>query len=325
MLLFIKRLFVFTIVAVFVYAIMFGILFELRFHGIPFIYSASQGNVFEGGVTYKKFREFNKNDKYDIIILGSSHAYRGYNPVIFERYGYKIYNLGSRSQSMMGSYVIAKNYISSKNCNTVIIDVYDRIFKTTSIESISDMVQNLSSDKAATEVCARSNDPRAINLFTLRMYCKLASPLNNDTDRLYKGFQPAEGQLHLPGSPKSPIYETNRQSIRYFKKLVEYLHSQGIHIVVAEHPLPLVYTIYPLSHQQFIKDISPVLLKYSIPFYDYTYESTMNGIQYFSDENHLAWRGVEKYNTHLIHRLIKDGILVNKSMKPKPEESVHLN
>jgi hypothetical protein len=314
----------FSITAILIYILLFGLLFFLRIHGVPLIYSASQGNVFEGGVTYKKFREFNKDEKYDVIILGSSHAYRGYNPGIFEQYGLKMYNLGSRSQSMIGSYVIARNYISSENCKTVIIDVYDRIFKSTSIESISDMVQNLSSDAAAFSICSRSNDPRSINLFTLRMFSKFSDPLNLDTAGIYKGFQGATGQLRLPGNPNSPWYESNNQSIRYFNKLIRYLYSQRIKVIVAEHPLPGVYPIVPVSHQKFVDDITPVMKKYNVPFYDFMYDTTMTGIQYFSDENHLSWRGVNKYNHSLISRLIEDGHLtVSDDMKHLNNEAVN--
>src|SRR5690349_21248823 len=158
----IRTLLIFMLTSFVAYLAMFSILYFIRVGNVPIIFRSTQGNVFEGGLTYKKFREFNTEEKFDIIVLGSSHAYRGYDPKIFESYGYKMYNLGSSAQSLLASYVIARNYIKRDNCRTVIIDLYDRIFKHSSIESLSDVTQNISSDKAAAEICWRSQDLRAI-------------------------------------------------------------------------------------------------------------------------------------------------------------------
>jgi hypothetical protein len=57
-----------------VYLIKFAVLFMIAPGGIPMIYRTSPGNVWEGGGTYVKFREFNPTEKWDVVILGSSHA-----------------------------------------------------------------------------------------------------------------------------------------------------------------------------------------------------------------------------------------------------------
>ncbi|MEP7262888.1 MAG: hypothetical protein ABI772_00245 [Bacteroidota bacterium] len=309
----IKKIFLFGLLALSIYIIMFGALYFIRIGNVPLVYRSTQGNVFKGGLTYKKFKEFNPAEKYDIIVLGSSHAYRGYDPEIFASYGYKIYNLGSSAQSLLSSYVIARNYINRDNCNTVIIDLYDRIFRYSSIESLSDITQNVSSDKAAAELCLRSKDLRAINMFTLRMFCKFDKPLNNDTLNLMSGFQASNNQLVLPGNPKDPDYTSNKETLNSFTKLIHYLNNQGIHIILAEHPLPEVYTISESKHSRFVTDINKIIKPYNIKWYDLMRDSTMTGIQYYADENHLNYRGVKKYNHKLIELLIKDQQLPPKS------------
>lgn len=301
-----KKIFLFGLLAIGVYIIMFSILYFIRVGNVPLLYRSTQGNVFKGGLTYKKFKEFNPNEKYDIIVLGSSHAYRGYDPEIFASYGYKIYNLGSSAQSLLSSYVIARNYIKKENCNTVIIDLYDRIFRYSSVESLSDVTQNISSDKAAAELCIRSKDLRAINMFTLRMFSKLDYPLNNDTLNLINGFQASNNQLTLPGNPKDPDYNSNKETLHSFAKLIHYLNKEGIHVILAEHPLPEVYTISESKHSRFVTDINKIIKPYNIKWYDLMRDSTMTGIQYYADENHLNYRGVKKYNHKLIELLIKD-------------------
>ena len=172
-------LFIFS--TIIVYFIVFALLFFIRISNIPLIYRATQANVWEGGGTYVKTREFNPNEKHDIIIIGSSHAYRGYDPRIFRKYGYNSYNLGTSDQNMLCTYFLTKNYINHTNCKMVILDLYDRIFAQSTLESNSDLIQNISSDKAALEISMATKDIRTINMFTLRMFSKFSSPLDHDT------------------------------------------------------------------------------------------------------------------------------------------------
>lgn len=303
---FITRLFAFTLSASIVYLVVFGILYMVRANNVPLVFRATQGQVFEGGITYKKFRDFNPTEKYDVIVLGSSHAYRGYDPEIFNQYGLSMYNLGSSNQSIMASYFIASNYINRHNCKTVILDVYDRVFKQESIEPLSDIIQNITSEKVARQIAFASKDIRAVNMLTLRFYNKFSVPLNIDTLGIDRGFIPYTTQLSLPDRPKELEYATNKKSLRFFKKLIAYLHQQGIKVIITEHPLPLVYSITKENHELFKADIIPIMSTYKVPFYDYLYDSSMTGIQYFSDENHLSLRGIKKYNNKLLSDLVKD-------------------
>ncbi len=304
-----KNILLFGLIALTSYITLFSVLYFIRIGNVPLVYRTTQGNVFKGGLTYKKFQDFDKNEKYDIIILGSSHAYRGYDPVIFESYGYKIYNLGTSAQTLLSSYVIARNYINKNNCGTVIIDLYDRIFKKKGVESLSDVSQNIESDVAAAELCMRSGDLRAVNMFTLRMFCKLDEPLNSDTLYLNNGFQASNKQLTLPGHPTDADYVSNKETLHYFAKLIRYLHSEGIRVILAEHPLPYIYSIPEDKHAVFKNDINKITAGYNIPWYDFMNDSSMTEIANFADENHLNYRGVQEYNHKLIKAMQKDGAL----------------
>src|SRR5207302_4229078 len=108
-------------------------------------------------------------------------AYQGYDPRIFQEFAFKTYNLGTSDQKLMCSYFLIKNYINHNNCKLVMFDLYDRVFSQSNIESHSDMIQNIPSDKAALEIAYASKDLRAINMFTLRLFNKITQPLDSDT------------------------------------------------------------------------------------------------------------------------------------------------
>jgi hypothetical protein len=298
----------FMITALSVYLILFAILFFIAPGGIPLIYRTSKGNVWEGGGTYVKFREFNCNEKWDIVILGSSHAYRGYDPRIFAEKGYKTFNLGTSDQNMMCSYYIAKNYLNRSNCRMVILDLYDRVFTQQNLESMSDVVHNITSDKAAFQVAMSSRDIRGLNMFTLRQFNKLRPPLNTDTAGFIRGFFPTNTYLTPPAKKRIVwTYHTNKFQIDYLRKLIEYLQSEGIQLVLAEHPMPAPYT--PQDHKLFVSDIQKIADEYQVPYLDYMKDSSMTGIRYFADETHLNVEGVTAYNNKLINDMISGKLL----------------
>ncbi len=304
---FISRCLLFFLSTLAVYLVVFAVLFFIKIGGTPLVYRATQGNFLKGGGTYIKTHNFNTQEKYDVIIVGSSHAYRGYDPRIFKEYGFNAYNLGTSDQKPMCSYFLIKNYINHNNCKLVIFDLYDRVFSQSNIESMSDMIQNIPSDKAALQLSLASNDVRAINMFTLRIFNKIADPINPDTLGYIKGYLPTEKLLELPPKRRIYTYETNHEGLKYLEKTIRYLKKEGVKIVMTEHTLPIVAPA--VRHDAFRKDIYKVLNKYNVGWLDYTTDSTMNNVKYFADESHLNVKGVYKYNHRLINDLIKANLL----------------
>lgn len=304
---FFKHCLYFLFTSIMVYLAVFAILFFIRIGNTPLVYRATQGNVWKGGGTYVKTHEFKTNEMHDIVIVGSSHAYRGYDPRIFGEYGFNTYNLGTSDQKLMCSYYLIKNYINHNNCKLLILDLYDRVFSQSNIESHSDMIQNIPSDKAALQISLASKDLRAINMFTLRLFNKISKPLDSDTLGYIKGYLPTKKQLRLPAKKRDYTYKTNDEALQYLDKILGYLKQEGVKVVMTEHALP---TVSPApDHAQFRKDVFHILDKYNVPWFDYTTDSSMTEIQYFADESHLNIKGVYKYNHRLINDLIRANIL----------------
>ena len=66
-----------------------------------------------GGQELKMMRDLTSNQtKYDAIVLGSSHAYRGYDPRIFEQVGINLFNMQSQFLSI-GKKVDELSYFKS--------------------------------------------------------------------------------------------------------------------------------------------------------------------------------------------------------------------
>jgi len=59
-----------------------------------------------GGHMYSRLQDIHRTSNIDILILGSSHAYRGYDPRIFNKHGFSMFNLGSSAQSPIQTKVL---------------------------------------------------------------------------------------------------------------------------------------------------------------------------------------------------------------------------
>lgn len=302
---------VFCAVTVVVYLALFALLFFVRPSGIPLVYRATQGNLSEGGGTWLKLHQFDKNKKWDVIVLGSSHAYRGYDPTVFSKHGLELYNLGTSNQHMMCTYYIAKNNLTPQNCKLVIVDIYDRVFMNEMIESMSDIIQNAPDDKTALEIALATPDIRAINMFTLRLFNKTSSPLNHDTLGYVRGYQVVKQYLSpakVNHQRTQLRYKSNPRQLHYFDRLLAYLNEQRIPVLVVEHPLPAIYTVK--DHQRFLADIQPILQKHGVTMLDYTHDPDFtHQLRYFCDENHLNHLGVPKFNERLLQDLVQRGVV----------------
>ena len=58
------------------------------------------------GYLYSRIKEIRTAKNTDLLFLGSSKAYRGFDPRIFEAAGYRSFNLGSSNQTPIQTYLL---------------------------------------------------------------------------------------------------------------------------------------------------------------------------------------------------------------------------
>ncbi|NNC85789.1 MAG: hypothetical protein HKN75_06875, partial [Bacteroidia bacterium] len=184
----ILNIILFTTLTAVVYSIMVFILFKIPMGGTPFLYRTTHGLQWKGGPGLRVFENFDKTEKRDIIVIGTSHAYRGYNPEIFLEHGLKMRALATSSQSLKSSYVVAKSLLNKENCDIVIIDLYERIFSSTSLESTADLVQHLPDNRSALAMAWEAKDIRAVNMFATRLVSQNSEPLFDSEVEMKDGF-----------------------------------------------------------------------------------------------------------------------------------------
>src|SRR5690606_24208643 len=169
------------------YAIGIYLLKSIPYKERPIIYITNDYYSWKGGDTYMKYSEFNENQQYDVIVSGSSRAYRGYSPFIFEEQNYSCFNLGTSAQSIKNTYFAIKHYVNKNNCNLLLLDIFSGAFTKNQLESSSDLIENLSKPAASYDIAWHNKDLRTINIAALRFLTESDSAYFTKDDYRGKG------------------------------------------------------------------------------------------------------------------------------------------
>lgn len=293
--------------SILIYLGAFALLFFLQINDIPLIYRTSPTLNWEGGTSYEKFQEFSPNQHHDVIFLGSSRAQQGYDSRFFNKQGLSSFNLGSSGQTIMQSYYVAKNYLTSSNTDLLILDLFDGSFTSKGIESGSDLIQNLDSDQAAFQIAWSLKDIRAINMFVLRLFSKFSPPLYHSEDYVGLGFKENTDSVHTETDYISKPIEFLDRQVSYFSQILSHCEEQGISILLIYSPKPKEYE---RSNQlQFLSHIRSIADQYQVPLWDYGRDHPLHSTNHFYDHHHLNQAGVEIFNAQLINRLATEGVI----------------
>ncbi len=275
---------------------------HLRFTGTPVVYRTSDYYSWPGGTTWQSFRGFDKDKHWDVVVVGSSHAYRGYDPYVFVDRGHSCYNLGSSSQTPMNSYYIIKNLLDSNNTGLLVLDVYEGTFNIDGLESTSDLVRNFPSQEAALGMAWSLRDLRGLNLMAQRATTPNAPPTGLNPDYAGLGFTPktdSVGKPVLPDTvPEPPILA---RQVFFFKEMVRLCAERRIPLVVSSHYSRKGRS--PGQHKAFKACIDNALAGSGVPYLDFTESPGVSDLDNFADNDHLNISGARIFTGNLVDSL----------------------
>ncbi len=295
-------------VSLVLYLVCFGLLTMVRVRGGRPVHRTSDYYQWKGGVAHAKFKEWDPARQWDAVVIGSSHAYRGYDPRVFKARGYEVFNLGSSAQTPLSSHVILKHYVQHANTKLVIFDLYENTMDQEGMESVSDLSRNMTSDAAALELTADLRDLRGINMYTLRMLTKKDPAVYSDQN--YKG----RGFAVKPDSIRKPVkydvgrrLQLNHRQLQRFADCLDLCHERGIPVVLSTH-------FYPKQsdharHAAFVHAVDSIIAGRGLTYFDMAYQHTLSDTDHFCDHNHLNEAGVAIFNGRLIDSLELQGYL----------------
>jgi len=297
-----KRGLLFLGVVLAVYAVAVLCLSHVVCSGRALIFRTGDYYNWPGGDTWARFRAFDRSVEWDAVIIGSSHAYRGYDPAVFAEQGYNVYNLGSSAQTPLNSYHIIKHYLDSAHCPLLIFDVYEGIFLNTGLESTADLTQNITSDKAALGMAWGLRDLRGLNMMALRWAVRHRRPYYESPHPVVKGFVALPDSVTralLPARNSTLVLQERQKEL--FRQCVRLCQERGIRMVVAQHQARKGTNAE--RHAAFTAFIDSSLAGTSIPNLDLTFAPGLHDLHHFADHNHLNAAGARIFTGQLVDSL----------------------
>jgi hypothetical protein len=252
-----------------------------------------------GGQEMQMMRDLTSNPtKYDAVVLGSSHAYRGYNPRIFEKAGVSVFNAGTSAQNAKGSLVLYNEYLRDR-ADIFILDVYDPVFELEGTESNMRLIQNVPTHAAAFALVKQEVKMYTLNALAVRLASLNLKDEAPNADYIKNGFCEKKGILYAVEPLNDSIFDANEEMFVAFETMIKQMQADGKRIVLCSHPLPASAGLHNY-HDKFLARFTPLIERLDVPYIDLTYYTEGFGVNEFADLSHLNQQGVVLYNQLLL-------------------------
>ena len=262
------------------------------------------------GHMFSRIKEIPSQNNPDVLFLGSSRSYRGFDSRIFWEHGITTFNLGSSSQTPKQTEVLLKKYLDEINPKMILFEVYPGVFQNDGIESTTDLISNDHIDVEICKLAIKSGNVKLINTLIYGLYQEYVCNIRGAfvEDRL------KEGDIYISGgfvekldynpfmsdsvsSDKAIPIKIRPDQLRAFKRCVNIIKSNGI-------PYILVIAPSPKSINQKYSNLDEfecVVSSYG-RFVDFNTIIQLED-SCFYDATHLTQIGVRIFNESLIQML----------------------
>lgn len=271
---------------------------------------------FTGGYGHSlvRFREAADYQEYDLVFIGSSRVYRGFDPRVFERYGLSIFNLGSPAQTSFNTYYLAKKYIDRIHASLFVMEV-SSLADNSPDESSIDLISNLPFSREMFEMgmkTIRGKQIRTVNSILAAYLRRIFTPLNKARQR----YDP-ENKYISRGYVETCRMRNVRDRLNMIgprQKNIEMSSFREILELFREHKKPLLLILVPLSkklkentsnYKEFVEAVRKETRRYGYSFIDFNEKWSFKKMELddlvdFYDGSHLNQKGVEKFNRFMI-------------------------
>ncbi|MFZ4796994.1 MAG: hypothetical protein ACOYMA_05835 [Bacteroidia bacterium] len=255
------------------------------------------------GYLYTRLQEVKQKKNIDILFVGSSLTYRGYDPRIFKNYGYSTFNLGSSSQTPLQTEILLERYLSLLNPKTIFYEVNPETFSSDGIESTLDLIANDNLDGKIFDLAIKQNH---IKVYNALIYSCCRTLFNNNNN--YKENSRKENDTYISGGfvQKNLLnnkdsfttkidWKMNNNQIVAFERIINKIRKKNIKLLFVQAPVIQKY----LNNEKF-----DVIISSFGEYYNFNKILYLKDSSFFYDNFHLNQNGVTIYNEFFIKKYL---------------------
>jgi hypothetical protein len=268
------------------------------------------------GHTNSRLHEIKEFKNIDVLFLGSSHAYRGFDTRIFNEAGIKSFNLGSSAQTPIQTEILLKRYLDFLNPKVILFEVFPEVFCSDGIESTLDIISNDQNDFESIKLVLKQNN---LKIYNTLFYSYFHSLYRNLDSGKYKNIEDVKKgeDTYISGGyveKKLKLFEYrkhikfkeifNEEQFYALERIIQVVNKRNVKLIFIQAPSTSSFYNAQINNLEFDQRIS----KYGI-YYNYNTKSTLSDSLHFYDANHLNQSGVQIFNNDVI------GFLINNNLK----------
>lgn len=258
------------------------------------------------GHMHSRLSEVKNYSNVDILFLGSSHAYRGFDTRIFAENGYKTFNLGSSSQTPIQTKVLINRYLHKLNPKIVIYEVFPTTLTADGVESSLDIIANDKNDINSLHMALKINNIKTYNTLIygltrdiLKLNTSFSEKIIKGNDKYISGgFVEKKIDFYKPSKFEKKEISFRKNQLRAFSDIIQMINDKNIKLILVYAP------ITKINYESYINNnyFDSVMREYS-DYYNFNEIITLNDSLHFYDSNHLNQNGVSIFNKKLIELL----------------------
>ncbi len=258
--------------------------------------------------TTLRLNDIPKKRSVKLLFIGSSHAYRGFDPRIFENEGYTCFNLGTSSQTPIQTNYLLKKYLDKLNPQTVIYEVNPEILASDGLESTLDIIANDHLNLESVELALDTKNIKSYNTFIYSYFRQVIGIKNQTPDISHKGDNYIENSGYVEkiyffdttNVIKEKIdYQIRASQLLAFKSIIEQLKSFSCTIILIQAPVSRrEYNQYTTTQKA-----DSIFNSYGTYYNFNTNRKYLSDSLHFYDSHHLNQKGVIIFNKKVLELL----------------------
>lgn len=261
------------------------------------------------GHMHTRLKELKSTKNPDILVIGSSTVYRGFDPRIFEKHGIKMFNLGSSAQTPIQSQYLLEKYLLQVQPKLLVYDVSPLVFSIDGIESSLDLIANDEFNTGLIRVALKVNHLKVYNTLIFAKYVDLFNRYEGFEEKITRrqdtyipgGFVERELTYHKKEHPEDDLWPYKESQFRLFEEIIHFLNKHNITYLIVQSPIsPALYHSY-LNNEYFDHFIQ----KHG-RYINFNRIIHLDDSIHFYDPHHLNQNGVKLYNEKFIEVLQAD-------------------
>lgn len=255
------------------------------------------------GHLHTRLQDVKNTKNIDLLFLGSSHAYRGFDTRIFKNAGINAFNLGSSSQTPIQSEVLLKRYLERLNPKTIIYEVDPSSFGADGIEPSLDIIANDKNDFKSIIMSLKQNHIKVYNTLIYGFYRDLFNKNSSYIEEIKKGadtyikggFVEKDFKYFKYMKYDKNKWKFNKKQFISFENTVNLIKDRNIKLILVQAPISSsLYNSY--SNNTAFNNRMKIYGEY----FNFNEILQLDDSLHFYDSHHLNQNGVILFNTKLI-------------------------